>query len=94
MPLEYCQCILIFALILKIKWLKPYPGYALFFLGKLGRILAQARLRYQILLLKCLQLLVIVLYFLKSLVPLLEPLGDDFELHEELIEFVACLLVV
>ena len=96
MPLENCQPILIFALVLySSKWLfKPYPGYALFFLGKLGRILAQTRLRYQILLFKHLQLLMIVLHFLKSLVSLLQPLEDDFELPEETVEFFACLLVV
>ena len=36
----------------------------------------------------------IVLNLLKSLVSLLEPLEDDFELREELVEFVACLLVI
>ncbi len=36
----------------------------------------------------------VVLNFLKSLVSLLEPLEDDFELHEELVESVTSLLVV
>ena len=73
---------------------KPYPGDALFFLGKLGRVLAQAGLRYQILFFQRLQLIMIVLNLLKSLVSLLEPLEYDFELREELVEFVACLLVI
>ena len=73
---------------------KPYPSDALFFLGKLGRVLAQAGLGYQILFFQCLQLIMIVLNLLKSLVSLLEPLEYDFELCEELVEFVACLLVI
>jgi hypothetical protein len=71
-----------------------YPGDALFFLGKLCRVLAQAGLGYQILFFQRLQLLMIVLHLLKSLVSLLESLEYDFELCEELVEFVACLLVI